>query len=68
MIGVPLPRAPERRRERRELRPAIESVGAFARLDLRERLKKSEALSLGEARERGLLRFEPETGAGLPSG
>ena len=51
-----------------ELRPAIERVGALARLDLAEGLGQGVAFGLGKAGERGLLRFEAEAGASLAGG
>ena len=51
-----------------ELRPAVERVGALAGLDLGEGLDQVEALGLGEAGERGLLRLEAKAGAALAGG
>jgi hypothetical protein len=50
-----------------ELRPAIERISALARLDLLERLHQPETLGLGEAGQRGLLRFHAQAGLGLLS-
>lgn len=46
---------------RRQLRPAIQSVGAFAGFDLFERLDQVVALRLGEPRQCGLLGFQAKT-------
>ena len=53
---------------RSELRATVERVGAFAGLDLGEGLQEVESLGFGETGERGLLRFEAETGAALTLG
>ena len=41
-----------------ELRPSIESVAAFAGLNLAKRFEQIEPLGLGEAGEGGLLRLK----------
>ena len=48
-----------------ELRPAIEGVGALARLVLLEGLANGKALGLGEGGDRVALRFEAEAAPGL---
>ena len=49
-----------------ELRPAIEGVGALARLVLLEDSGDGEALRLGEGGDRVALPFKAEAAPGLP--
>lgn len=56
-----------RRQSSRELRPALQRIGAFAGLDLDILTRDCETFALAELGDGTTLRFEAQAGAALPS-